>query len=205
MTYTFIHPTKSGGTAIELYMNKYYSDYITGRGHGNVCTNYNNPIIVVRDVKSRFISMYKYWKNGAIDTRFKRDINWRKKYKNFTILDFINMLKFNKKKLYSGFTWNQHFNSTSSWINNTDYKNIIIIKYDDNLNKKIHQLIDKLNIPNKNIPLGIVNKSFVDNYDVQLIHKYENQINQFIKVYFKDDIDLIYKINNHPELFKIVM
>ena len=82
---------------------------------------------------------------------------------------------------------------------------LCIIKYDDNLNKKINQLIDKLNIPNKNIPLGIVNKSFVDNYDVQLIHKYENQINQFIKVYFKDDIDLIDKINNHPELFKIVM
>ena len=28
--YTFIHPTKSGGTAVEEYFNKYYSEYITG-------------------------------------------------------------------------------------------------------------------------------------------------------------------------------
>ena len=205
MTYTFIHPTKSGGTAIENYIKKHYSEHITGIGHDNICSNHNNPIIVVRDVKSRFISMYKYWKNGSIDTIFKRDINWKKKYKNFTILDFINILKFDKKKLYNGFTWNQHFSNTSTWINNTDYKNIIIIKYDNNLNNKIQQLINYLKIPNKNIPLDVVNKSFIDNYDKHFIQKYDKQIDEFIKIYFKDDFILVNKINNHPELFKTVI
>lgn len=49
--YTFIHPTKSGGTTLQKYFEMYYKNYITGIGHENKCTNNNNPIIVVRDVK----------------------------------------------------------------------------------------------------------------------------------------------------------
>lgn len=51
--YRFIHPTKSGGTAVEKYFKKYYSNNICGEGHDNTCKNNNNPIIIVRDVKKK--------------------------------------------------------------------------------------------------------------------------------------------------------
>mgnify|MGYP003324110587 FL=1 len=37
--FTFIHPTKSGGTSLERFFNENYSDYITGTGHENICEN----------------------------------------------------------------------------------------------------------------------------------------------------------------------
>ena len=33
MTYTFIHPTKTGGTAMERYFSKHYKRLIKGGGH----------------------------------------------------------------------------------------------------------------------------------------------------------------------------
>lgn len=202
--YTFIHPTKSGGTAIEKYFIKNYSDYITGRGHDNKCENNNNPIMVVRDVKTRFLSMYKYWKNGAIDTQFKRTEEWKKKHENVSIIDFINILKKkDKRELYSGFTTEKHFDNTTNWIKkNTDYKNIIIIMYELDLNEKIQKLINKLGIPNKNIPLSSVNISVsIDNED----ELNNDVVNNFIVEYFKNDIILIDQIKTNPDLFKMVI
>jgi hypothetical protein len=195
--YTFIHPTKSGGTAVEIYFSKHYSNYIIGCGHNNICNN-NNPIIIVRDVKSRFLSMYKYWKNGAIDTQYKRNDEFKQKYKNFSILDFINLLKNDKEQLFFNFTWKQHFEPTSEWIK-CDYKKIIIIKYNDDLNDKIQNLIDILGIPNKNIPL--LKKNISVNTEIEDCEEIDNFINE----YFKKDIELINTINTNPELFKIVI
>lgn len=201
--YRFIHPTKSGGTAVERYFKQYYSNNICGQGHGDTCKNNNNPIIIVRDVKTRFYSMYKYWKNGAIDTQFKRNNEWCSEKSNISVLDFINMLKSKDKQLYQGFTWDQHFAPTVRWIDpSCKYKNIIIIRYEENLNDKIQKLINRLGIKNKNIPVPVVNVSKNTNckYDI------ENKIvNEFIQEYFKDDIELIHKINTKPELFKLVI
>ena len=203
--YTFIHPTKSGGTAIEKYFIKNYSEYIEGRGHDNVCSNTNNPIIVVRSVESRFLSMYKYWKYGAVDTRYKRDNNFKTKYKNTNIIKFINFLK-NKDHyhLHKGFTWANHFEPTSNWIKDTDYSNIIIIKYEKNLNNKIQKLINSLKIPNKNINLPIINETAAWHYIEEDIFK-DEYINNFVHDYFKDDYKLIDIINSKPELFRSVI
>jgi hypothetical protein len=62
--FTFIHPTKCGGTAIENYINQHYKDYFINNGHTNVCTKDNKPIIVIREPYDRFISIFNYWKNG---------------------------------------------------------------------------------------------------------------------------------------------
>ena len=202
--YTFIHPTKSGGTAVERYFRDYYKDYIIGMGHATKCSNINNPIIIVRDVKSRFLSMYKYWKNGSVDNIFgKRDESWKQKYNNATVLDFIQILKNDKSLLYHKFTHKEHYFNTTHWIGNTDYKNIIVIKYDNNLNNKIQKLLTALSIPNKNIVLPIINKSnSIDNKVCKTNNKY---VDEFIQNYFKDDIKLIKTIENKPGLFKLVL
>lgn len=203
MNYTFIHPTKTGGTACETYFEKYYNEYIKGKGHFNCCNNNNNPIIIIRDVTERFISIYKYWKYGPKDDNiFKKNNEELEKNKNYNMNDFISMIKNNNtEKLFNKTTWDKHFFQQNYWINNTEYKNIIIIKYDNNLNEKINKLITFIDIPNKNIPLPIVNTTKEN--DENIILSDENMI--FIKNYFKDDYDLIEKINKNPELFKLVL
>lgn len=203
MKYTFIHPTKCGGTSVEQYFQNNYSQYINAGGHGNKALNNNNPIIIVRDVKSRFISMFNYWKKGAIDTRFKRSKEFINKVKTVTILDFIELLKNNKQSLYVDFTWNVHFQQTTQWIN-CNYDKLIVIKYENDLNNKINELINYLNINNKNIILekkNITQKP--NNNDIYLFESKE--VNEFIEEYFKDDIKLLDDINNNPELFKFVI
>ena len=206
MKYTFIHPTKCGGTSCDIFFKKYYSEYIIGGDHSILCSNNNNPIIIVRDVKTRFLSMFKYWKSGSLDTHFKRDDKFINENKEITILDFIVMLK-NKdyNRLHIGFTWSSHFTSTSHWINNTNYKNIIILKYNDNLNDNIQKLINTLNIPNKNVILPITNVSKIIDEDIRIYKENKEYIDNFINEYFADDIELINIINNNPEKFKFVI
>lgn len=203
--HTFIHPTKCGGTACERYFRDHYKQYIVGSGHHEKCNDRNNPIIIVREVRSRFFSMFKYWKNGAVDTQYKRDQKFIEKNKDVTILDFIRILKTNPKELYTGFTWNQHFSPVTDWIGNTNKKNIIIIKYESNLNEKIQTLITKLKIPNKNIVLPKVNTTKSIPSDQVFIDKYEKEVTEFIEVYFKKDLELWELINNSPEQFKMVI
>ena len=203
MKYTFIHPTKSGGTAIENFFSKNYKQYIQGKGHDNVCSNENNPIIVVRDVKSRFLSMYKYWKFGSVDSH-KHDKKWLNINKDVSVEQFIDMIKENDgKKMYTRIIKNHHFWQTKRWIGSTKYENIIIIIYEKDLNNKIQNLLNILDIPNKNIELQRGNQSpKISNEDNILDNEY---VNNFINEYFKDDIKLINNVKNNPELFKLVL
>jgi len=204
--YSFIHPTKSGGTVCIMYVYTYYKQYFLPCSHKALCTNTNNPIIIVRDVLSRFFSMFKYWKYGG-DYTFRRSKEFIEMNKDVTIIDFITLLKEKAvDKLYQDFTWEDHFRSTSYWINNTDYKNIIIIKYDSDLNFKIQSLLDKLSIPNRAIKqLPHVNTSLLQNEDLSFFLDNMEYVNSFVNVYFQDDVKLISTIDNHPELFKLVI
>jgi hypothetical protein len=208
MKYTFIHPTKSGGSTLEDFFAEYYSEYIIGHTHCNhthfnICENDNNPIIVVREPKCRFLSMYKYWKNGSKDVSWLRhDDITSKKHQDVTILDFIDMVKTNSPLLLTNFTSDMHYFNTTWWFGNADYKNIIIIEYCEDLNEKVEKLLKILNIPNQNIKVPFFNISC----DIDNEYELENpDVKKFIETYYESDIKLLNTIKNNPELFKCVI
>lgn len=204
--YTFIRPTKTGSSAIRKYFNEHYKEYITINTHLVRCNNSNNPIIVVRGVKSRFISMYKYWKNLSVDIdRCKRDLDFIEKHKDITVLDFISILKTDKAYLVENnkYMAADVYDNISAWIGDTDYKNIIIVKYREDLNESIQRLINFLGIENKNKPVEKIRISGTDNIKEELFN--HPDVDDFIKEYFKDDIILIDAIEKTPELFKAVI
>mgnify|MGYP001308426583 CR=1 FL=1 len=98
--YTFIHPTKTGGSALEFYFKKNYSNKIYNNGHSLKCNSSANPIIIIRDPIDRIISMYKYWKNGADERTIegprhhaRRDDEFKKMVKDIDFEKFINLIE----------------------------------------------------------------------------------------------------------------
>jgi hypothetical protein len=196
--YNFIHCTKSGGTAFNECIIRNYSNYIKGNNHSVLCENNNNPIIIFRNPIDRFISMYKYWRNGSNKWGFKQ--NRLELNKNITIKDYINFIKCNDKTLMTSYTNDLHYKPTSYWINNTEYKNLIIITYDNDLNIKLRRLLRHLNIPKLNVSVEKVNVSIND--ENIILDKEEIK---FIKTYFSEDFKLMNFIVNKPEVFKMVI
>ena len=92
-----------------------------------------------------------------------------------------------------------HFIDYSHWINNTDHSNIIVIKYESDLNNKIQTLISSLNIPVIKAVVPLYNRSTISN---TRLDKYDLA---FIKDYYKKDFELCKKIEDHPEQFKMVI
>jgi len=198
--HTFVHITKSGGTAVEKYCAKYYFKYIRGRGHRNICKTLNHPIVIVREPISRFISMYNYWKYGSISGEFTRDDEFFNKYCSYSIKTFIDKVSKKIDDLKYTFTWREHFKQQTCWIPERTYKNTIIIKYTEDLQKSVYKILDYLQIPNRNIPLEKVNVSKKEEMVVLDHEDIEN-----IREIYKEDFELWYKIENHSELFMFVV
>ncbi len=201
--YIFIHPTKCGGTAVANYFRDYYSDFIVGgHEHTTKCNN-DNSIIIVREPYDRFLSMYHYWKNGSTSGPFQRSQEFIEQYKKVGVKDFIKIIKdpeLSQKNLFHEFTWAQHFLPTVEWIGNVSLKKIIVIKYDKNLNNSINKLIDRLEIPNKNVVLPFVNVS----KKVDKIILDQTDRKDIYNLFYKDFL-LWKEINKHPEKFRLVL
>ena len=92
------------------------------------------------------------------------------------------------------------------WISpDMDYRKLIVIQYNNNLNDKAQKLIDFLCIPKPEnwMPVPFENVSRIDNCDYSSCMN--EDVDAFISEYFKCDIELIEKIEKHPELFKAVI
>jgi hypothetical protein len=150
--YQFVHPTKCGGTAFKDYIQKHKLP-IKCTNHEPKCSGHPNPIIILRDPIERFISMYNYWKNGS--ERYGRG----NEFQNYSIDDYIGMIKNRNKLLTKVFTWDQHYAPMSEWINPEDYSKTIVIMYKPDLGDSITALLNFINKPVPNVPMEKVNVS----------------------------------------------
>jgi len=196
--YTFIHVTKSGGSAVEIYFEKHYSDYIMGKTHSYRAEKYNRPIIIVRNPIDRFISSYHYWKNGSHD-RNTRQPDFHAKYGNCSIKNYIHLIKNNiRGELVYGFTWREHLYKQSDWLAPEFYANSIVIIYENDLQNKIYQLLDYIGVENKKIPLPKYNITRVKEGENVVLD--ENDLT-WLREHFKEDFKLWDNLHNHPEMF----
>jgi hypothetical protein len=193
--YTFVHPTKCGGCAVEDFLNENYSCYFSTEGHYNKCKYDNDSIIIVRDPVDRFKSMYKYWKYGS--ERHQINEEHIENFKDVNIKTFISMIKERSNNLITEFTQDIHYKPITHWINTT-YNNIIILKYNKDLNNTVQKMISKMNIPNKVNKL--VKHTNISKSTEEIV--LDNDDLLFIKKYFISDYHLIYLINKHPKMFR---
>jgi len=184
----FVHIPKTAGSSIAQFLSNYDIDYL-GHEHN---ANIPNAIIVIREPIDRFISTFKYWKKLCMHEQICDD--------QVHLKDFIEYIKTDNEKMLISYHYQKwHYLPQSNYIEPTNYKNTIIIKYSKtDMNKKMKTLLKYLNISDKGIELPSDNLSpdfevHLDDTDLQWIH-----------MYYQKDFELYNNLNNH-ELFKLVI
>ena len=210
--YHFIHITKSGGSCFYFNTTKAenYSDFIEfdrlKLAHELTCAEVDNPIVIVRDVESRFYSMYRYWKYGS--ELWPRSIEKLEQTLHYSILDFIELLENGDMVKITELSdnetiWFKHFLPSSHWIKEKDYSKTVVVRYQRDLNEQFQKLFRRLGFDiNANYPK--INASRPDSSE-KIWENNKAKINEFISKYFEDDIKLINSINSNPSLFRLVI
>lgn len=197
--YRFIHPTKTGGSAVQYYFLDNYGEYISGKHHDDTCKMHENPIVIFREPYDRFCSMYRYWKTGSkhfypgkwkYRDRMDRDIDY-----------FAKCIEDDKTEiLHDHYLWDVHFSPQKHWFD-CEYDKIIVLEYCNDLQRVIYKLLSSLDIPNKNIPLPIVNKTIQSDEHCNLSARTQS----WFKDYFREDIDIYNKIKTNSKEFKLII
>lgn len=199
--WAFVHIPKTGGTTLEHYFSKNKCN-ILGHGHENTEQTYKTyPIVftVIRDPVQRFFSSFNYWKNGASTGRYQRSEFQKREHNRLypSVASFIDAHTQNSLIAQSilsskmGFTWGDHFNPQSKWLNGNHNKTWLIC-YED-----------KFLIQNTNKFLKSKNNTCVIPIDSSInpTIRYEKEtLNQrqldWIHQKYKDDIVLWKKCEN---------
>lgn len=201
--YTFVHIPKCGGTSVEVFFETHYGARIFGTTHKWLAEKENNPIVIIRDPVERFISLFHYWKNGS-HGRNSRGTEFSDKYGNFTIKDFIGLVKNNSRnELVSSYMWRIHYSPQTEWIKPDVYENSIVITYVPNLNEKIKQLLEYINVPNIGIELDRRNITRVKQGEEDVRMDEEDIL--WLREHFKEDFELWETAFKSPEKFKKVL
>lgn len=206
--HVFIHPTKVAGSAFIKYVQKYYPQHFEYNGHNIKVSQVNNPIIFIRNPYDRFISMYKYWKYGSYDyNEHQHSIYHLQNVEKYNIKDFIQFVKKKDPILITPFTSFIHILAQSWWIEELDYHKCIVVMYDKNeMEDKVFQLLDYLEskkiLENKKYEFPKIN---ISNHSIKENILLDNQDINEINLLYKNDFELIKKIENSPEYFKKVL
>jgi hypothetical protein len=198
-SHSFIHATKTGGTALICFIVDHYSEYIRTYRHETLCGSVKNPIIIFRDPIDRFVSMFKYWKYGSEFWPMHPEVKaFRADYDINAYAKLVVNRKFGK--LNGGATREVHAQTQSYWYN-CPLEKIKVIKYKNNLESSIYKLFDELGIENKNIPFPKLNISNRKKLNVSI-----NDSTKFLlRDFFKEDFKLMKTIENYPEKFNLVI
>jgi hypothetical protein len=161
-----------------------------------------NPVITIRHPIPRFLSMYKYWKNGS--ECFNDETTTEIKTET-SIKDFINMIKTNDPMLNQSYTWDDNYKPITWFIGDAKLSDLIVLVNDDETNILV-KLKQFLSYAGENPDLikdtnERINVSYGDG-DELLLLDYDDIC--FIHDWYKDDVDLYEKALNSPELFKMV-
>lgn len=204
--YQFIHPTKTGGTALAAIIRECYYPIIklSGNTHNSRTWDYPNPIMVVRNPYDRFISMFNYWNKGSVDrAQHKRPDGWVSEYD--TIDTFISIFSKSEEEqeeiLRSNYTWPEHFAEQSNWIRPEDYSRTIIIKYESDLEENFNKLISYLKITPRHsiIKFNNVSKKLIKD------PSFTQEQKDFIQTRYSNDFKLWDKMHSSPEEFRHVV
>ena len=207
--YRFIHATKTGGTALEVYFKENYSNIIFGTNHFARCGKYKNPIIVLRDPAERFVSMFNYWKYGSYRSSFpqnakrvyERSDEFVDKFKKVDINNFVSFIKNRNKCLRYKFTWSHHFKPQSFWYTG-DLKKITVILYKPDLQESVFKLFEELKVENKQIPL--MSRNVTKKRENSFSYMNDDSLNWYSK-YFAKDIDFYSSVKSKSHPFKLVI
>ena len=91
-------------------------------------------------------------------------------------------------------------NLRAHWFN-CDYSKIIVIKYCDDLQTSVYKLLSLLDIENKNIELGVVNKT----RRTVINHEFNDETIEWFKEYFKEDLNIFSQIKENSHSFKALI
>jgi lipopolysaccharide biosynthesis glycosyltransferase len=210
-TYQFIHPTKTGGTALEKLFAKYYSQYIRGRGHRKLAHRVEHPIVVVRDPVDRALSAFKYWKYGSSYRR--RSDEFLLQHENVTFEHYLQLVESRAPYLLSArgrnkgqwhdpgkpLFWLDHYLPTSHWIRPDDYSKSIVIQYANDLNYCLRPLFQFTGITDLNVSIDHINV----NRKVQI--NVSSNAMAIIRRVYVNDFQLLHAMSNEPHRFAYVI
>eukprot|EP00873_Tetraselmis_striata_P033825 jgi/Tetstr1/454089/TSEL_041008.t1 len=201
---TFVHPTKTGSTAVEEYFRRHHPRRVRGVGHIHTCANSQNPIVIIREPMERFVSMFSYWRNGAADGRYRRDPDW---VDVDTISEFVGRLRakdrgFERDYLHRDFTTSLHFEEQRHWLKPADHAKTIVVVYDRRgLEEKLRALLAHLGLPPVGLPLPRVN---VTKTSARVDCTLSEEDRAWVRERFREDFRLWHLVTRHPHRFKKV-
>jgi len=196
---SFIHPTKSGGTAIEKFLSEYYSDQIDVQvGHKRTSRDVDCSLIVVRNPYDRAWSMFQYWKYGS--DIFTRTPEFLAENEHVTFEWFLDRIQFNPERVYGDFLWDVHFFPTSHWLDSSDYHNTVAMEYYTDMNDSLQKLFRKNDIIDKGVVLRTVNPT-----SGKAGHQWTSNERLRVERIFASDFYLLNMMQNKPELFNQVI